>query len=211
MELFDLSVPIRAGMIVYEGDPDVRLERTASRAEGANCNVSRMDMSVHTGTHIDAPVHFIDRAAGVESIPLGQLVGPAYVVDATAIREDIDAAVLATLDIPPEATRVLFKTPNSELWARDAFAPDFFGLMADAARDRAARSRCGDPRGAGPSGHRARPVHAAVPSASHRRERRRPGTRGVDAGIADRAPFAAQSTRPKRFASPSGVASPERA
>lgn len=85
MQLFDISVPIRPGMIVYDGDPDVHLERVKTIAAGASANVSRIDFGVHTGTHVDAPGHFIDGAPGVETLPLDALVGPAYVIDATGI------------------------------------------------------------------------------------------------------------------------------
>jgi arylformamidase len=60
MTWIDVSVPIRTGMAVYEGDPPVTLERTASMDAGSLCNVSRLDFGVHTGTHIDAPVHFLE-------------------------------------------------------------------------------------------------------------------------------------------------------
>ena len=62
MKIIDISVPIQPGMIVYEGDPDVHLERVKTIAGGSSANVSRLDFGVHTGTHIDAPVHFIDGA-----------------------------------------------------------------------------------------------------------------------------------------------------
>ncbi len=135
MKIIDITVPIRSGMIVYEGDPPVQRALAQSIAAGAICNVSRLDCGVHTGTHIDAPVHFIEGAAGIEATPLEALIGDAHVVDATAITHDIDAATLAHLAIPAGATRVLFKTPNSRLWERDAFSPNFLGLTEDAARE----------------------------------------------------------------------------
>jgi arylformamidase len=64
MEILDVSVPIREGMVIYEGDPDVRLERVASIDHSATANLSRLDFGVHSGTHIDAPVHFIEAARG---------------------------------------------------------------------------------------------------------------------------------------------------
>jgi arylformamidase len=139
MPLFDVTVPIRPGMIVYEGDPDVRLVREQSMAGGAICNVSRLDFGVHSGTHIDAPVHFIDGAPGIESTPLDALIGDAFVVDATALRGDIDEAALASLRIPDGVARLLFKTANSELWARPGFSPDFIGMTEGAARQLVAR------------------------------------------------------------------------
>jgi len=88
MKLIDITVQIRPGMIIFEGDPDVSLEQTASIATGGICNISRLDAGVHTGTHIDAPVHFIEGAAGIEDTPLDALMGSVYVVDATNVNTD---------------------------------------------------------------------------------------------------------------------------
>ena len=133
MKIIDITVPIRPGMIVYEGDPDISLERASSMASGAICNISRLDAGVHTGTHIDAPVHFIEGGAGIEEIPLDALVGRVCVVDATNVTADIDRTTLEGLELPGDATRVLFKTPNSWLWERDRFSNDFVGLTQSAA------------------------------------------------------------------------------
>lgn len=164
MDWIDISVPIRPGMIVFEGDPTVSRERVQSIAEGAICNVSRMDLGVHTGTHIDAPVHFIDGTAGVETTPLDALIGPAFVVDATAITGDLDAASLRALSLPDGAERLLFKTPNSRLWDRDRFSADFLGLTEDGARylvDRGVRLVGIDYLSIAPKGDPA-PTHVAL-------------------------------------------------
>ncbi|MBI2724087.1 MAG: cyclase family protein [Chloroflexi bacterium] len=133
MERFDISVPVQNGMTVWEGDPDVRLERTAEIARGNICNISRLTCGVHTGTHIDAPVHFIDGAPGAEATPLPALIGPAAVVDATRCLTHIDNRALRALDIPAGAERVLFKTTNGALWDRPAFSREFIALREDAA------------------------------------------------------------------------------
>lgn len=135
----DITVPIRNGMVVYEGDPPVSIHRASAIADGDLANVSRLECGVHTGTHVDAPVHFIEGAPGIESISPAALNGPAVIVDATAVHTDIDPAVLATLAIPDGAERILFKTPNSHLWDRDSFAPNFIGLTGEAARELAGR------------------------------------------------------------------------
>src|SRR5512140_2638435 len=134
MTWIDVSVPIRSGMVVYEGDPPVCFERTASIANGDLANVSRLDFGVHTGTHIDAPIHFLDGLPGIEGVPLDALLGPAVVIDATALASVIDAWAIDSLDIPRGAKRLLFKTTNSRLWELDHFSGGFVGLPADAAR-----------------------------------------------------------------------------
>lgn len=133
VNIFDISVPVHNGLVVYEGDSPVSVGRSKSIANGAICNVSELNCGVHTGTHIDAPVHFIEGAPGIDAIPLDALCGPAYVVDATKARTDIDDAMLDQLDIPARTERLLFKTPNSELWARPSFSPGFIGLTETAA------------------------------------------------------------------------------
>lgn len=129
----DISVSIRPGMHVYAGNPGVQLELHESIAEGAIANVSKLELGVHSGTHVDAPSHFIDGASGTESLPLAALVGPAAVVDATAIDGDIDEDALASLDLPA-ADRLLLKTTNSALWGEPSFTHDFIRLNGSGAR-----------------------------------------------------------------------------
>ena len=117
-------------MVTYPGDPTVTLERVVSIAEGGVCNLSRLDFGVHSGTHVDAPVHFVDGAPAAEALPLDVLIGPARVLDLTAA-ERLDAAAFDAVELAP---RVLLKTRNSELWARDSFAEDFLALTEDGAR-----------------------------------------------------------------------------
>ena len=128
----DVSVPVRGGMIVYDGDPTVRVEPWAEIAAGDLANLSRMELGSHTGTHVDAPRHFIDGAAGADLLPLDALIGPAVVADASGAPGDIDAAALAALDLPA-TERLLLRTRNGALWERDAFSPDYVGIAEDAA------------------------------------------------------------------------------
>ncbi len=121
-------------MVVYEGDPDVRLARVASLEEGAPANVSRLDFGVHSGTHVDAPIHFLADGPASDALPLDAFVGPARVVDATAAEGDLDEESLLRLRIPDRTQRVLLKTRNSELWARSEFSHDFLALTESGAR-----------------------------------------------------------------------------
>jgi len=134
MEIIDITVPLRAGMVVYEGDPEVQLERVHSIEAGDIANNSRLDFGVHSGTHIDAPVHFIPGAPAAEELPLEPLLGPACVVDATAVDGNLDADALRTLDLP-RTERILFKTRNSRLWELDRFSPDFVHLTESGAEE----------------------------------------------------------------------------
>ncbi len=134
MQIYDISLTISPDMPVWPGDPPVRLERVESITEGGNANVSRLEFGVHTGTHVDAPVHFIDGAPAVEELSLRVLIGRAYVVDLPRARV-LDARTLDRAGIPPRTKRVLFKTRNSKYWARDekAFQEDFVAIDASGA------------------------------------------------------------------------------
>jgi arylformamidase len=128
VEIFDVSVPLREGMVTYPGDPEVRLVRAASIADGAPVNLTRIDFGLHSGTHVDAPVHFIDGASGVDAVPLDALIGPCEVVEVPDLSGDSVARA------PEGAERLLFKTPNSELWAHEEFAEEFARLDGEGAR-----------------------------------------------------------------------------
>lgn len=129
----DISVSIRPDMHVYSGNPGVSLERHESIADGAHANVSKLELGVHSGTHVDGALHFIDGAAGTEALPLDALVGDVVVVDATGIDGDLDEAALVSLDLP-DGERLLLKTSNSTLWEQPEFTHDFIRLTGSGAR-----------------------------------------------------------------------------
>ena len=129
MEIFDVSIPIRPGMITYPGDPEVQTERVVSIEHGDIANLTRLDFGVHTGTHVDAPLHFIDQGAGADALALELFLGPCEVVDATTVDGEIGADA-----VPEGVERVLFKTRNSELWGRHAFDESFVRIGVAAAQ-----------------------------------------------------------------------------
>src|SRR5580765_3513974 len=106
--IIDISLMVHADMPVFEGNPDIRMERQQSLANGDEANVSRLEMGVHTGTHVDAPIHFIEGGRAVEDLKLEEMIGEAFVVDASAAGGHLDARALASL-VPSGARRVLFK------------------------------------------------------------------------------------------------------
>jgi arylformamidase len=125
--IHDVSVPLRTGMVVYPGDPEFSIERVMSLAAGDVANVSRIDLGVHTGTHVDAPLHFVDGASSVEALDLDVLVGPAVVVEVPGTG---DIGADAVVD---GAERILFKTRNSAAWAEDGFYEDYASISPEAA------------------------------------------------------------------------------
>lgn len=134
VDWIDVSLPLRDGMIVYEGDPEVRFERVLEIARGDAANVSRVELGTHTGTHVDPPLHFADDGGGAELLPLDVLIGPAVVADARGAPGDIDAAALAALEVPAGTERLLLRTRNEGLWERP-FTRDYVGVGEDAAHE----------------------------------------------------------------------------
>jgi arylformamidase len=135
MKIYDVTLPISPEMPVWPGDPAVVLEQVSSMDAGAHDNVSRLECSVHTGTHVDAPHHFLNDHRTVDTLSLNVLTGPAQVIQ---IRDDvglITAEILEKSSIPSGTLRLLLKTRNSRLWARRAqeFARDFVGISVDGA------------------------------------------------------------------------------
>ena len=134
MRIYDISMGVQPGMPVWPGDPPVILERSESIADGGHANVSRIACSVHVGTHVDAPIHFVEGAATVDRTPLKVLVGRVYVVHLP--RADVlDARVLDAAGIPPRTRRVLFRTRNSTQWARGerSFRKDYIAVAPSGA------------------------------------------------------------------------------
>jgi arylformamidase len=132
MAFIDISLPIREGMIVYEGDPDISVTSALSLERGDPANVSNLRLGSHTGTHMDAPLHFIAGAPGIDTLPLDLLIGPALVAEVDADRL-IEPAHLAKLPLGTH-TRVLLKTSNSALWDRPSFARDYVAMSLAGAK-----------------------------------------------------------------------------
>lgn len=132
MKIYDVTVPISKDLVIYPGDPPVKIERkSVINKDGAKSNLSRYSFGSHTGTHIDPPAHFIEGGVTVDRLPLELLIGRARVVEVTASR--IDEAALEEFDFTTDV-RVLFKTRNSYLWGRKEFVEDFVHITPDAAR-----------------------------------------------------------------------------
>jgi arylformamidase len=130
MKIYDVSLTIREGMPVWPGDEQVVLQRRTKIEEGAHANVSYLHLSVHTGTHVDAPFHFLADGSKVDEMPLDVLIGPAQLVEVPDSVKVINAEVIAGLSIADEPKRLLFKTSNSHFWDldKDEFQTGFVGI-----------------------------------------------------------------------------------
>ncbi len=133
MPLIDLTIPIREGMPVWPGDPAPRISYKRSFEAGDHNNVSEATIGLHTGTHMDAPKHFIPGAGGMETLSLDTLIGPARVIEIEN-PERIEAEELRGKNIAG-ATRFLIKTRNSaDKWWEKPFDPDYCHMTEEAAR-----------------------------------------------------------------------------
>lgn len=134
MRFYDITVPLSSKTPTYPGDPGIEIQQWASHEKGDAANVSFLHFGAHSGTHVDAPAHFIDRAAKVDSLLLDSMIGEALVVELPAERNEIDESFIVA-NVPTGTERVLFKTRNSGFWSEDTktFHTDYVYLEPEAA------------------------------------------------------------------------------
>ncbi len=128
----DVSIMLRTGMVSWPGDPPARISHALDMERGDPCTVSLLEMGAHTGTHMDAPAHFVRGGIGIDDMPVEAAIGSARVItirDRTSIKTE----ELVRHSIR-RGERVLFKTHNSDrCWDTDSFVEDFVYLSATAA------------------------------------------------------------------------------
>jgi arylformamidase len=138
-KIYDISIPITTDMPVWPEDPRVTLRQVSSIEKGDDVNISQIRMSVHTGTHIDAPRHFIPNGKTIDQIPLAKLTGEALVIEIDegfpVITEPVLMAHSQFNDLL-KTKKVLFKTSNSKLWGviGKGFDPHYVGIDASGAQ-----------------------------------------------------------------------------
>jgi arylformamidase len=130
----DISLPIDADLPTWPTSEGFRTRAAMRLADGDPANVTVLEMDVHTGTHLESGLHFLEDGAPIDALPLEQLVGPAVVVE---IRGDaVTPEALEAASIPAAARRLLIRTANSARWAAGwgDFDPEYVSLTPDAAR-----------------------------------------------------------------------------
>jgi arylformamidase len=132
MRLYDISVPLSPTLVCYPGDPQIELVSVADITRGDVANVSRLTLSSHSGTHLDAPRHFFAQGAAIDALDLTWLLGPARVC-AMHTTTHITADDLQPLQLAG-VKRVLFQTVNSTLWDTPTFHPNYVALTTSAAQ-----------------------------------------------------------------------------
>ena len=130
--IFDVSVPVANGGVVYPGNPEIRIEPHSEIARGASSNLSRIAFGSHTGTHVDAPRHFFEAGSTVDRLPLNALVGPARVLRMPDDVMSVTEAHLRAHDLMG-VERLLIRTRNSAFVTDREFHPDFTFVAPDAA------------------------------------------------------------------------------
>ena len=129
--VYDVSLPIYSGMLVWPGDPPVSIEAVKAATKGDSSSVSLLHLGSHTGTHVDAPRHFIAGAPGVSSLDLNILWGKARLFQLPAALR-IDRSLLERLDLDG-VTRLLLGTGNSARLRKGQFDPGYVFVTEDAA------------------------------------------------------------------------------
>ena len=129
----DISLTIHPGMPYWPDNPAVSVEPSQCLAHGDVCNVSKMTIGTHTGTHVDGLNHFIKGAIGVDKMPLEATIGKARVIEIQ------DHQQITVAEIEPHnlqaGERILFKTRNSDRALKsDRFVEDFVHISTDAAK-----------------------------------------------------------------------------
>jgi arylformamidase len=133
MSWIDISVPLKSGMVHWPGDPPVKIRRVRDMDSGDTANLSLLSMGAHSGTHMDAPLHFLRGGKGLDEMPLSATVGSARVIEIED-RESVKVDELRRHRIR-RGERVLFKTINSHrCWKTDSFVEDFVYLSTEAGR-----------------------------------------------------------------------------
>jgi len=137
MKIYDVTVPISAETIVYEGDPQTKIETVMSFEQGDLSNVSQICCGVHTGTHVDAPSHFFEGKKRVHELDPEKLVGECSVIE---LDESVNIIEPKHLKFSGEIERVLFKTRNSTFWSESDLRKDFTYISLEAARELVSRN-----------------------------------------------------------------------
>ncbi len=138
MRYYDISLNLSTDTVRWVVAPPLEVHERRRISRGDDANASALTVSVHAGTHVDAPFHFLADGAGVDSLPLERFIGPALVHAIDADRRYITEAHVKAIPLDG-ATRVLFKTRNSELLKQREYDPNFVAFSVEAARALVAR------------------------------------------------------------------------
>jgi len=135
MTIYDVTLTLSDTLPVWPGDPSIEIKQVSFISKGDDCNVSHLKTSVHAGTHLDAPKHFLDGAKSIDELDLAAMLGPAQVIQVDDQVKNVTAKMLESASLPASTQRILIKSANSKLWEalNPKFNKDFVALSMDAA------------------------------------------------------------------------------
>ncbi len=135
MKIFDITLPLTNQTLVWEGDERIMIEQIAFTNKGSDFNVSRVELGVHAGTHIDAPFHLDERGYSVDKIPLENLIGKIQVLQIDESLNVITRDVLLSSGYIKGTERLLLKTRNTKKWINNPshFDCEYTAIDANAA------------------------------------------------------------------------------
>lgn len=135
-KIYDISVLLDENFPIWPGDPAFELTSIAEIGSDSDANVSKLSMCVHTGTHVDAPMHFVNDGKSVEYLDLDVLIGPALVIEVPESECSITSTFLTALNFKKWPERILFKTANAKFWHEEplVFHENFVALEPEGAR-----------------------------------------------------------------------------
>lgn len=135
MKIIDISIPLNKNTVLWPGSQKVKLKRLADMAKGNNYNENSLEMGLHSGTHLDAPLHFTSKGKPIDRVALEKFIGPVVVVDLPKVKK-IEERDLNKIKLPKGTERILFKTSNSLPKNRknSKFRKNYVSLTQSAAR-----------------------------------------------------------------------------
>lgn len=135
MRIIDISVLVDDKITVWPGNQSPQIKRLSDMKKGDVHNETSLEMNVHTGTHFDAPLHFISNGKSINQIDLNTFIGSVFVIDLSHIK-NITSKDLDKIKLPSGTTKLLFKTSNSLLWNKknSNFKKNYVGITPDAAQ-----------------------------------------------------------------------------
>ncbi len=135
MEIIDITIPLTPRTPVWEGDQGITINQNVFKSEASDFNISRIEMGVHAGTHIDSPYHLFNHGSTVDKIPLDILFGEATVLEVSSDWDVINSEALLASGFNSGVERLILKTQNTEYWIRDpyGFHGDYIGIDTEGA------------------------------------------------------------------------------
>ncbi len=135
MRIYDVTIPLSENTPVWKGDAGIRISRVAEIGKRSYFNISRMEMGVHSGTHVDAPRHLFHGGLAIDQIPIESLIGDVQLLEIPGRIRNITPKILKESGYDPNIKKILFRTANSEYWQKDPlnFNTDYTAINVETA------------------------------------------------------------------------------